>query len=70
MQIYRTKENVYIRNEFSSHGTDFGHQHGIRFIVLGQQHGGRDIMLWTVEHFNLNYTKILVTFQVTLNLNF
>ena len=42
-----------MRKEFSSHGTDFGHQHDIRFIVLGRQHGGRHVMLSTVEHFNL-----------------
>ena len=31
-----TKESVCIRKEFNSHRTGLGHQHGRRFIVLGQ----------------------------------
>ena len=39
-----TKESVCIRKEFNSHGTGLRHQHGRRFIVLGQQDGRRDVM--------------------------
>ena len=39
-----TKESVCIRKEFNSHGTGLGHQHGRRFIVLGNQYGRRDVM--------------------------
>ena len=41
--LFRTKESVYIRKEFDSHGTGLGHQHGRRFIVLEHQYGGRDV---------------------------
>ena len=44
MQIIETKESVYIRKEFNSHRISLGHQHGRRFIVLGQQYGCRDVM--------------------------
>ena len=39
-----TKESVCIRKEFNSHRTGLGHQHGRRFIVLGQQHGLLDVL--------------------------
>ena len=39
-----TKESVCIRKEFNSHGTGLGHQHGHRFIVLGNQYGRCDVM--------------------------
>ena len=38
------KERFYVRKEFNSHRTGLGHQHGRRLTVLGQQHGGRDVM--------------------------
>ena len=44
MQMYGTKESVCIRKEFNSHRTGLAHQHGRRFIVLGQQYGRRDVM--------------------------
>ena len=46
-QIYKftgTEEVVYIRKEFNSHRTGFGNHHGGRFIILGQQRGGRDVI--------------------------
>ena len=33
-KIDRTKESVYIRNEFNSHRIDLGHQHGRRNDML------------------------------------
>ena len=44
MQIFGTKESVYIRKEFNSHGIDLIHQHGRRFVVLERQYGRRDVM--------------------------
>ena len=38
------KESFYIIKEFNSHRAGLGHQHGRRLTVLGQQHGGRDVM--------------------------
>ena len=40
----RTKESVCIRKDFNSHRIGLGHQHGRRFIVLGNQYGRRDVM--------------------------
>ena len=39
-----TKESVFIRKEFISHGTGLGHKHGRRFIVLGHKYGPHDVM--------------------------
>ena len=39
-----TKESVYIRKEFNSHRNGLVHQHGRRFIVLGQIYGRHDVM--------------------------
>ena len=39
-----TKESVYIRKEFNSHRSGFGHKHGRRFIVLGHKYGRHDVM--------------------------
>ena len=39
-----TKESVYKRKEFNSHGTGLGHKHGRRFIVLGHQYGRHEVM--------------------------
>ena len=44
MQIFGTKEFVCIRKEFNSQRIGLGHQHAVRFIVLGHQYGGRDVM--------------------------
>ena len=44
MQIYGTKESVYIRKEFNSQRIVLVHQHGRRFIVLEHQYGRRDVM--------------------------
>ena len=39
-----TKESVGLRKEFNSHRIGLGHQHGRRFIVLGQQYSRRDVI--------------------------
>ena len=39
-----TKESVCIWKKFNSQRIGSGHQHGRRFIVLGHQYGGRDVM--------------------------
>ena len=39
-----TKESISIRKKFNSHRIVLVHQHGRRFIVLGQQYGRRDVM--------------------------
>ena len=39
-----TKESVYIRKEFDSHGIGLEHQYGRRFIILEHQYGCRDVM--------------------------
>ena len=44
MQIFETKESVYIRKEFNSHRSGLGHKHGRRFIVLGHKYGRYDVM--------------------------
>ena len=38
------KERFYAIKEFNSHRTGLGHQHGRRLTVLGQLHGGRNVM--------------------------
>ena len=38
-----TKESIYIRKEFNSHGIGLEHHHGRRFIVLEHQYGLRDV---------------------------
>ena len=38
------KESFYIRKEFNSQRIGLNNQHGRLFIVLGQQHGGNDVM--------------------------
>ena len=43
-KFIKTKESVCIRKEFNSQRIGLGHQHGGRFIVLGQEHGRRDVM--------------------------
>ena len=43
-KLIGTKENICIRKKFNSHRTGLGHQHGRRFIVLENQHGGRDVI--------------------------
>ena len=56
MQIYvnsckfiATKERI--RNEVDSHRTGLGYQHDRRFIFMGHQHDGRDVM-WkgSIDH--------------------
>ena len=34
MQIYGTKESVYIRKQFNSHRIGLGHQHGRRDVTV------------------------------------
>ena len=43
-KFIRTKESICIRKEYNSQRIGLGHQHGRRFIVLGQQYGLRDVM--------------------------
>ena len=52
MQIYGTKESVFIRKELNSHRIGLLQQHGRRLIVLEHQHGSYDVMrmlsIWSV----------------------
>ena len=50
MQIYENKESLYVRKEFNSHRIYFEHQHVLRFIVLGHQYGGRDVICVEYSH--------------------
>ena len=44
MQIHWNKRKRLRKKEFNSQRTDLGHQHDRRFIVLGHQYGGSDVM--------------------------
>ena len=44
MQIYWNKRKRWHNKRVNSHMTGLGHQHGRRFIFLGQQYGRRDVM--------------------------
>ena len=43
-KFIETKESVSIRKEFNSQRIGLGQQHGGRFIVLGHQYGHRDVI--------------------------
>ena len=53
MQIYWKSDSFYMRKMFSCRRTGLRHQHGPRFIVLGHQYGGRDVM-WKPQYPNTN----------------
>ena len=53
MQIYWMSDSFYMRKMFNCRRTGLRHQHGPRFIVLGHQYGGRDVM-WKPQYPNTN----------------
>jgi len=67
-QFFGTKESFYTRKVFKSHRIGLERQHDRRFIVLGYQHGCRDLMLilsielgqWRFSIFTQHITTFLL----------